>query len=106
MESKGLEALKRNRNFVERYFVKQVEETGVYHKDMKDAMFNDLSIIEQELKALEIIKNKVWPMIGFEILTDGKSKSYRVICDIYRMDKILTQQEYDLLKEVLCQTKE
>lgn len=51
--SKGLKALERNRNFIERYFVKQVEETGIYHKDMKDDMFNDLSIIEKELKAYQ-----------------------------------------------------
>lgn len=57
--SKGLEALKRNRNFIERYFVKQFEETGVYHKDMKDEMLNDLSIIEEELKLLAIIKENL-----------------------------------------------
>lgn len=92
--SKGLEALERNRNFIERYFVKQVEETGVYHKDMKDAMFNDLSIVEKELQTLEIFKSK---KVHIKWLLNSNS------CEEYNKwyDIPLTEEEYELLKEVL-----
>ena len=73
--SKGLEALKR-----------------ITLKDFilnNDSCLKDIKIIEKELKALEIIKEKkVDVAIFFE---DG--------CARHR--EKLTQEEYDLLKEVL-----
>ena len=124
--NKGLKALERNRNFVERYFVKQVEETGVYHKDMKDAIFNDLSTIEKELKDYYEIKDllnrfNIKDLYGLEVtlnLTQEKIyqaleiiKKYKLFDFLFVDKQILlrpikslvniTQQEYELLKEVL-----
>lgn len=124
--SKSLEALKRNRDFIERYFVKQVEETGVYHKNMKDEMFNDLSIIEKELKRLEDFDSVlntgggVWAVNGFvakklrafEILKEKQIdvlyiamshslEQYNKHVSFIHNEWCLTQEEFDLLKEVL-----
>ena len=57
----------------------------------------------KELKALEIIKKK-------GILVNGLIKSkdlgeYNTLCNYYQMSELLTQEEYELLKEVLqCNT--
>ena len=82
---KGLEALEKIRQF---------------HKDWK-LLFNkkELDIIEKELKALEIIKKKrvdIKDLINEFDWSDGLT-SYNE-----RTNHIpLTQEEYDLLKEVL-----
>lgn len=47
------------RNFIERYFVKQVEETGVYHTDLKEKILNDLDIIENKLSAINTTCKKI-----------------------------------------------
>ena len=81
MESKGLEALKKYRN----------QQTGVnvYADDYLD-------IIEKELKALEIINNKK---------VDVKYLYYRAEFNVEKYNdnyiEGLTQEENDLLKEVL-----
>ena len=55
--------------------------------------------IEKELKALEVIKKK-------GVLVNGLIKSkylgeYNTLCNYYQMSELLTQEQYDLLKEVL-----
>ena len=95
--SKGLEAIKQrliNDGWLDE------DGTGVYAED--------LSIIEKELKALEILKNK--PHISFDLFDtlDTLEEINNYIEFMYgRNDtSILTQEEYDLLKEVfLCNTK-
>lgn len=93
--SKGLEALERLKMFPIYQEIKRIPQQ---FRD-KESINTDLSIIEKELKALEIIKKKVL-VIPFLILhlslndLNGYNKE---------MDKKhkLTQEEYDLLKEVL-----
>ena len=72
--SKGLEALKRSFDSWE------------YLKDYET--------IEKELKALEIIKNKEVDIKAFNDLTN--LGDYNYYCE-----PELTQEEYDLLKEIL-----
>lgn len=56
----------------------------------------DYKIIEKALKALEIIKNK--QVNVFVLLHSGNLKIYN---DIVEDNRKLTQEKYDLLKEVL-----
>ena len=73
---KGLEALK----------VLVMSSTTLFNT--KEQITNAKDTIEKELKALEIIKNKIF---------HGKE-------DIIVLGNVeLTQEEYDLLKEILCQ---
>ena len=59
----------------------------------------ELKIIEKELKALEVIKNKNFDLF---YLQDSKDlEMYNDACDSFRNLCYLTQEEYDLLKEVL-----
>ena len=78
--SKGLEALQEMRRY------------GA-------VMIPNCEIIEKELKALEIIKNKNFDLF---YLRDSKDlESYNDACDYFRNLSYLTQEEYDLLREVL-----
>ena len=64
---------------------------------------NQLSIIEKELKALEIIKNKgiCLPALKLTASFDKDNlKEYNKIC-VKHYTLPLTQKEYDLSKEVL-----
>lgn len=62
-----------------------------------ESINKDFDIIEKELKALEIIKNKDVDVEYFKIKKDkGSLEDYNV-----RLYDELTQEEYDLLKEVL-----
>ena len=72
------------------YELKDFREHYFFERDEEE----NLSIIEKELKALEIIKNKnVLPCM----LKDELEK-YNKCCP---KNEELTQEEYDLLKEVL-----
>ena len=77
--SKELEALEK---IVDTYYI--------------DNMDKEISIIEKALKALEIIKNK--QVNVFVLLHSGNLKIYN---DIVEDDRKLTQEKYELLKEVL-----
>ena len=72
---------------------------------LKNVYTNEYKIIEKELKALEIIKNK--PQAEISLIAWGKIKTYEEYLkkvgewDEGYGDLILTQEEYDLLKEVL-----
>lgn len=58
--------------------------------------------IEKELKALEILKNKNIDLFYLQDTTE--LERYNDACDYYRNLSYLTQEEYDLLKETLCNT--
>ena len=87
--SKGLEALKEIVfNYVQ---VFKNNENG------KQMFMEDVHIIEKELKALEIIRNKglnTWWFKKFNSYEEYKNKG----CEDLATE--LTQEEYDLLKEV------
>ena len=57
--------------------------------------------IEEQLRALEIIKEKVFPLVYFEYLPERKGNEYRVYDNELYQYSDLTQSEYELLKEVL-----
>ncbi len=54
---------------------------------------------QKKLKAFEIIKNKNFDL--FYLLDSRDLEDYNDKCDCYRNLSYLTQEEYDLLKEVL-----
>ena len=83
--SKGLEALKR-----------------ITLKDFilnNDSCLKDIKIIEKELKALEIIKNKKVDIKDIYKYADYSQYNYAMLGVPYEFR--LTIEEYDLLKEVL-----
>ena len=69
----------------------------------------NIEVIKQELKALEIIKNKRVDV--FELLLGISNSMYRNPLERYNFyvegsfNTELTQEEFDLLKEVLCNDK-
>ena len=79
----GLEALEQLRN--------DIENRALLFSEDK------LEIIEKELKALEIIKEK---KVNLDILTQCDSVELYNKC-IHYFDRQLTQEEYDSLKKVL-----
>jgi hypothetical protein len=91
--SKGLEALKRIENQFNQLGIR-FKESGWHIRE------DDYFAIEKELKALEIIKEKdvhiVW-------LKESKTlEAYNKELEKRRMfDRLLTQEEFNLLKEVL-----
>lgn len=95
--SKGLEALEK----VEDFFIDygSFDETGEYKTYISLYQTPEYQVIRKELKALEIIKNKNFDLF---YLQDSKDlEQYNDCCDIHRNLCYLTQEEYDLLKEVL-----
>lgn len=62
----------------------------------------DYKIIEKSLKALEIIKNKPW-LVSEIVESKGNYKVYKSWCSVFRADMKYraTEEEYELLKEVL-----
>ena len=78
--SKGLEALQRIKN---RLYPLEIEET---------------KIIEKELQALEIIKSH--GEFGKKIPLPNMKTNYDLLISE------LTQEEYDLLKEIICHDKD
>lgn len=88
--SKGLEALEVSKQLKD--FVLEFIKNGLDRR----FIHGSFDIIEKELKALEIIKNKkvcvVW-------LRNGLS-AYNSTAALYKLPR-LTEEEYDLLKEVL-----
>ena len=87
---KGLEAL----NEIEKFVEKNLSKT----KDNES--FNlgfDIGIIEKDLKAFEIIKEKLVNLF-IVAYTDTKEAYNDMVSEHYRE---LTQDEYELLKEIL-----
>lgn len=58
--------------------------------------------IEKELEAIEILKDKNIDLFYLQDTTE--LERYNDACDYYRNLSYLTQEEYDLLKETLCNT--
>ena len=85
---KSLEALK---EIVDYAIVKFADSENKYQKD--------LETIEKDLKALEIIKEKQINVSALLELDD--LQQHNDYCDMVGGCKKLTQEEYDLLKEVL-----
>ena len=85
--SKGLEALK------------YLKENKRKHWLDGDNSNECLEIIEKELKALEIIKSKPVSTNWFVFYKDYDE--YYLDCEYADTSKRLTEEEYDLLKEVL-----
>ena len=84
--TKGLEAYKKFCDDVNA----SVNSGGIHYIDIRNK-----EIIEKELKALEIIKNK-W--VNIEVLIQSKTlDDYNTTLCVHD----LTQEEFDLLKEVL-----
>lgn len=92
--SKELEKIKK----MYEYFVKN-------YRDLEPKLMicekEDFDIIEKELKALEIIKNKRVDVNDLLLFVNRKAyNDYVVACDDNKL-RVLTKKEYDLLKEVL-----
>lgn len=81
--SKGLEALKKIKNWL-------------YTHDLQELC--DIDIIEKELKALEIIKKKNVSISAFKL---NVSLETYIIWWTTKREEWLTQEEFDLLKEIL-----
>lgn len=101
--SKGLEALERLETFVnETIGIKHYKESG-WHIQGSD----DYTIIEKELKALEVIKELF--DFDFAIRYGNNQPILRITNKLYEKlgkpfyywELPITQEEYDLLKEVL-----
>jgi hypothetical protein len=96
--SKGLEALDR-----------LVQD--VFNSCDSDEVLTDYKIIEKELKALEIIVTKKVNLYGDDLYANGvyglnyysTYEHYKASCEKLRYKKksILTEEEFNLLKEVL-----
>ena len=92
--SKGLEAFERIQcNYVHVFKARENGKTQLVH---------DLNTIKKEIKALEIIKEKQVDIVGVLIYAFKEKKG----CEFYnsytsKEEHKLTQEEYDLLKEVL-----
>ena len=73
------------------YLKERISDNAIFRGCIKD--------IEKKLKALEIIKNKNFDLF---YLQDSKDlEQYNDCCDHFRNLCYLTQEEYDLLKEVI-----
>ena len=90
--SKGLEALNKIKDCLE--IADEVDGDIVFTGEYEEQ--ESLNIIEKELKALEIIKNKGVDISLFKKYDDRNLYNYN-----YKSEYQLTQKEYDLLKEVL-----
>ena len=87
--SKGLEALKGLHSKA----LKSVR--GGFQELQKNSIDREYKTIEKELKALEIIKNK---NVNVRYLLECRFEDYNNLVEV---EEELTQEEYDLLKEVL-----
>lgn len=90
--SKGLDAFNRLIKFLN---------SQVWEEDLPDTYNQDYFRIEKELKALEIIKNKCVNVQWLEICIAEYKENALGNYNGNRSLFVLTQQEFDLLKEVL-----
>ena len=94
--SKGLEALERIQ--CKYVYVFKARENG------QTQLVHDLNTIKKELKAFEIIKNKKVDTDSIWYLAKNNHKElsfYNDYLNKFKGELPLTQEEYDLLKEVL-----
>lgn len=98
--SKGLEELKKIKNYKEWTTVVTM---GGYEQAKVKLAYNDelkasFSIVEKELKALEIIKEKPQATLWLFQHCDKKME-YEDMISLFKED--ITKEQFDLLKEVL-----
>ena len=97
--SKGLEALNEvAEQFVEAFVLKEPTRTEKINEMLGTKQFKT---IKNELKALEIIKEKIIPFTKFTMITKLGEKTYYTVGDNLCNDLYLSQEEFDLIKEVL-----
>lgn len=102
--TKELEALKRLSVVASLY----CDECATSEEDLSRGMlekdYRAINIIEKSLKALEILKNKSF--VDFQMIkyydNVDELNNYIKFMYGYKSESILTQEEFDLLKEVLC----
>lgn len=90
--SKGLEALEELKELLGKHFI--LWGNGIFNDERTET-------IEKSLKVLEIIKKKGIFVNG--LIKSGDLGEYSILCLNHGMTELLTQEEYDLLKEVLAQ---
>lgn len=89
--NKGLEALQR---IIETFYDKESEDIKCVEKELKEKEKTD--------EKLEIVKNKIIPLINFTMIKKSSEKNtYYTIGDNWNEDLYLSQDEFDLLKEAL-----
>jgi len=84
------------------YWCKPIKTPEVLKQD-KEQVEKDFALIRKELKALEILKNKKLNLFEFylDFIEDNENYEYYQ-CHYARYHlEMLTQEEFDLLKEVL-----
>lgn len=95
--SKGLKALSK---IAKRVGTLKVDNNGMIYNSLGD-MYESYKIIRKELKVLEIVKNKRVPIqviFEFDTYDDYFEWAYSNVIRLY----LLTQEEFNLLKEVLA----
>jgi len=92
----SLEALERIKRFS---FVKDCEKDEV--STIGEFLPNTIKSIEKDLKAFEIIKEKRVDVNDLLLFVSRKAYNDFVIACDDNKKRVLTKQEYDLLKEVL-----
>ena len=98
------------RNFIERYFVKQVEEYGIYHREMKQEILKDLDVIENKLRATNttckkiglVCNNKHYALVNTSLFpydkdSDEECKKNLISSDLLE-DLKITDKVIDLLE--------
>ena len=119
--SKGLELLKKFDKLVKTYHekiglnendllgfslsLKIIEKELKSHEEyvkIAEKEHEELMYVQKKLKALEIIKSKPW-LVNDVVESKGKYDVYKSWCNTFRTDMKYraTQEEYELLKEVL-----
>ncbi len=92
-ENKGLEALKELKDYA--------IITGRYTNHL-DTIEKELKAKEESDKKLEIVKNKIIPLINFTMIKkSGEKTTYYTVGDNWNEDLYISQEEYDSLKERL-----
>ena len=94
--SKGLEVWKLLREYLDKYTTLHLKE----ETHIESVEGYSLDIIEKELKAFEIIRNK--QVDTWSLIPSANLKEYHYVISAERYTNLkLSQEEYDLLKEVL-----
>ena len=98
---KGLEALNKIANIKMKEQYKTIKGGCFVYRVVSDDYSKELKIIEKELKALEIVKNKRVDIVGVLIYAFNQENGCEFYNSYMSKEIELTQEEYDLLKEIL-----
>lgn len=111
--SKELDALNRLKGTLlnEGYWQDILQDVAIIETALKDyekktklaKEYANVNNVAKRLKALEIIKEKIYPLLDFDIVlnTSIKERKFTLANNLDDNTFYLTQKEYDLLKEVL-----